>query len=69
MDHVLGERGQLARAAHGLGIDHIGREDLGIAAGGMSIQEEIDHGPFQTGAQAPIDGEAGAGNLGGALEI
>ncbi len=70
MEEVLGELGELAGAEEGLGIDHEGRQNLGVAVlGGVEVEHEVDERAFEARALPIVDGEARAGDLGGAVEV
>ena len=70
--HMVGvilELGQLARAEHGLALDHHRRPPLLEATRSVRIDEEVDERALQTGAQTAQHGEAAARKLVAALEI
>src|SRR5258707_8094017 len=70
VEEVLLEFGELAGANEGFAVDDERRQDLGVAvAAGMDVQHEVDERPLEQGAGAEVDGEAGAGELGAALEV
>ncbi len=51
-------------------IHQEGRQHFGVAVlAGVHVEHEIDERALQLRAQAPVQGEARAGDLGGALEI
>ena len=69
-EEVFGELGKLAGAEEALAVDHEGRQDFGVAVlGGVQVEHEADEGALEAGACAHVDGEARAGELGGALEV
>ena len=61
--------GQLTGTDHGSAVDHKRRENLGVAVFGVGVQIEIDDGALQRGAEALVEMEAGAGDLGGRFRI
>jgi len=70
LEQVLLELRQLAGAVERGAVDQEGRLDLGVAVlAGVQRQHEVDQRAFQLGAGAEQHGEAGAGDLGGALEV
>ena len=53
-----------------LGVDHVGRQDFGVAVlAGVEVEHEVGEGALEAGSLAVVDDEAGAGDLGGALEV
>ena len=70
VEEVLGELGELAGAEERLGVDHVGREDFGVAVlAGVQVEHEVGQRAFEAGSLAEVDDEARAGDLGGALEV
>ena len=69
-EEVVGELGQLAGAVEGLGVDHEGREDFGVAVfAGVQVEHEADESALKTGSGAHVDGKARAAELGRPLQI
>ena len=69
-ERVLLELGKLAGAAHRIAVDHKGREHLGIPMlARVGVEEEVDDGALQARAQAAVEGEARAGNLGRSVKV
>ena len=61
---------ELAGAEEGLGVDHVGREDLGVAVlAGVEVEHEVGEGALESCSLAEVDDEAGAGDFGGAVEV
>ena len=70
LEEVVGEFGQLAGAEQAGGVDHERRQNLGVAVlARVDVEHEVDEGALEARADAPVDGEAGAGDFGGTLEI
>ena len=70
LEQILGELGKLAGAVEAGGVHQEGRQHFGIAVlARVDVEHEVDQRAFQLRAQAPVEGEARAGDLGGALEI
>ena len=52
------------------GIDHVGRQDLGVAVlAGVEVEHEVGEGALEACSRAEVDDEAGAGDFGGAVEV
>ena len=67
---VLGELRELAGAGHGRGVDHEGREHLGVALLlAVDVEHVLDERALELGALSEDDGEAGAGELHAAREV
>ena len=66
---VILELGQLARAVHDLAVHDHRRDELLEAAGDVRVEEEVLQGAVERGAGAREHGEAGAGELGAAVEV
>ncbi len=70
LEQVGFELRQLPGAVHGVGIDQERRQHLGVAMlAGVQVEHEVHQRALQPRAQVPIDGEARAGQLGGALQV
>ena len=70
LEQIRCELRQLAGAVQAGGVDHERRQHFGVAVlAGVHVQHEVDQRALQLRAQAPVDGEARAGDFGGALEI
>jgi hypothetical protein len=70
VEEVFGELGQLAGAEERLRVDHVGRQDFGVAVlAGVQVEHEVGEGAFEARSLAEVDDEARAGDLGGALEV
>ena len=70
VEEVLRELGELAGAEEGLGVDHVGRQDFGVAVmAGVEVEHEVGDGAFEACSLAVVDDEARAGDFGGALEV
>ena len=70
MEEVLRELGELAGAEEGLGVDHVGRQDFGVAVlAGVEVEHEVGEGALEACSLAVVDDEAGAGDFGGAVEV
>ena len=70
MEEVLAELGQVAGAEEGLGVDEARGKDLDVAVlAGVEVEHEVGEGSLEAGAGAELQDEAGAGDLGGALEV
>ena len=69
-EQILGKLGQLAGAEERLGVDHEGRQHLGVAVLlGVQVEHEADQRPLQPRSRAHVDGEARPAQLGGAFEV
>ena len=69
-EQILRELRELAGAVHGFGVDDVGRKDFGVAVlAGVEVEHEVGESAFETRAQRPVDGEARAGEFGGAFEV
>ena len=69
LEEVLLEFRQLAGAAHRIGVHQIRRQQLQVAALASGVEEELHHRELQACQRAPIEREACAGHLRGALEV
>ena len=70
VEEVFGELGELAGAEEGLRVDHVGRQDFGVAVfAGVEVEHEVGEGAFEARSLAEVDDEAGAGDLCGAVEV
>ena len=69
LEKIFLEFGKLARALHGLAVDHERRQDFGAALLMMEIQIEAHERALKAGGPAPRHGETAAGELGSALEV
>ena len=70
VEEVFGKLGQLAGAKERAAVDHGGRQDLGVAVlASVEVEHEGGEGSLEAGALAEVDGEAGAGDFGGAFEV
>ena len=62
--------GSLAGAVERAGIDEAGGKDFDVAVlAGVEVEHEVGEGALEAGAGAELQDEAGAGDLGGALEV
>ena len=69
-EKVFGKLGQLAGSEQALAVDHEGRQHFGVAVLlRVQVEHEADEGPFEPRARAHVDGEARAGELGGAFQV
>ena len=70
VEEVGGEFGEAAGAEEGFGVDHVGRQDFGVAVlAGVEVEHEVGDGALEAGSLAIVDDEAGAGDFGGAFEV
>jgi hypothetical protein len=70
LEQVFLELGQLAGAVEAVGIDQERRQHLGVSMlPSVHIEHEIDQGALQFRAHVPVQGEACAGDFGGAFEV
>ncbi len=70
VEEVFGELGELAGAEEGLRVDHVGRQDFGVAVlGCVEVEHEVGEGALEAGSLTVVDDEAGAGDFGGAVEV
>ena len=69
-EQVVAELGQLAGAGQRVGVDDERRQHLTVAVlAGVQVEHEVDQRPLEPRPEAPVDGKAGAGELGAALEV
>ncbi len=69
-EKIFGKLGQLAGAEERLGVDHERRQHFLVAVLlGVHVEHEADERALEPRACAHVDGEARAGELGGAFEV
>ena len=61
--HLVGELGELAGGLPALVLQHVGGQDELIPVGQVAVDEVVQQGPLQPGAQAGVHPEAGACQL------
>ncbi len=70
VEEVFGELGELAGAVEGFRVHEAGGKDLDVAVlAGVEVEHEVGEGSLEAGSGAELEDEAGAGDLGGALEV
>ena len=70
LEHVVGELRQLARARHALLVGDVRCEHLRVAVlVGVQVHHEVDAGALEAGAEAFVEREARARDLGSAVGV
>ena len=70
MEEVFGELGELSGAEERLGVDHVGREDFGVAVlAGVEVEHEVGEGALESRALPIMHNKTGAGDFCGAFEV
>ncbi len=67
-EKIGGKLRQLSRAIHGIGVNHVGRENFRVSVlAGVQIEHEVGESTLQARAQIPVHCKARPGEFGGAL--